>query len=55
MNFIPRQTHHMDTTLTLLFSPIVLAFVIGALPVLVSILVVRGLSRLIGRHSHTTQ
>jgi hypothetical protein len=55
MNFIPQQTHHMDTALTVLFSPIVLAFVIGALPVLVPILMVRGLSRLIGGHSHTTQ
>lgn len=55
MNNITQQTDHMDTVLTLLFSPIVLAFVIGALPVLVPILVVRGLSRLIGGHSHTTE
>ncbi len=54
MNLIPSQNPHMDTALTLLFSPIVLAFVVGALPVLVPILVVRGLSRLIGRQSHTT-
>lgn len=54
MNIIPQQTRHMDTALTLLFFPIVLAFVVGALPVLVPILVVRGLARLFGRHSHTT-
>jgi hypothetical protein len=44
----------METALTLLFFPIVLAFLVGALPVLVPILVVRRLSRLIGGHSHTT-
>jgi hypothetical protein len=54
MNIIPQQTRHMDTALTLLFFPIVLAFVVGALPVLVPILVVRGLWRLIGGHSRTT-
>jgi hypothetical protein len=53
MNIIPQQTRHMDTALTLLFFPIVLAFVVGALPVLVPILVVRGLSRLIAGHTHT--
>ncbi len=54
MNDITQQKRHMDTALTLIFSPIVLAFVVGALPVLVPILVVRGLSRLIAGHSHTT-
>jgi hypothetical protein len=55
MNITAQQNSHMDNALTLLFSPIVLAFVIGALPVLVPILIVRGLSRLIGRHSHPNQ
>jgi hypothetical protein len=54
VNHIAQQTGHMDAALTVLFSPIILAFVVGALPVLVPFLIVRGLSRLNGRHSHPT-
>jgi hypothetical protein len=54
VNDIAQQKGDMDTVLMLLFSPIVLGFIVGALPVLVPILVVRGLSRLIRGHSHIT-
>jgi hypothetical protein len=47
------QNGHVDTALTLAFSPIVLGFIVGALPVLVPVLVVRGLSRLFGGGFHT--
>lgn len=54
VNNIAQQNRHMDAALTLIFSPIVLGFIVGALPVLVPILVVRGLSQLIGGHSPPT-
>lgn len=47
MNSIAQQ-NRQDAVVTLFFSPIVLGFVVGALPVLVPVLAVRGLSRLIG-------
>lgn len=48
MNRIAQQKGFIDTAMTVTFSPIILAFIIGALPVLVPVLIVRGLSRLIG-------
>jgi len=43
-NFI-KQKGFMGTALTLAFSPIVLGFLIGALPVLIPVLIFRGLSK----------
>jgi hypothetical protein len=48
MNDIQRQKGFLDTALSVTFSPIILGFLIGALPVLVPMLVVRGLSRMFG-------
>jgi hypothetical protein len=53
MSHITPKNGHIDTALAVTFSPIVLGFIIGALPVLVPILVIRGLSRLIGGHAHS--
>lgn len=52
MNIASPIGRNMDTPLTVIFFPIVIAFVVGALPVLVPLLLVRGLSRLIGGHPH---
>lgn len=48
MNDIERQKGFLDTALTVTFSPIILGFLIGALPVLVPMLIGRGLSRMFG-------
>jgi hypothetical protein len=48
MNVIARQKGFLDTALTVTFSPIILGFLVGALPILVPMLVVRGLSRMFG-------
>ncbi|MBI4997508.1 MAG: hypothetical protein HZC22_11550 [Rhodocyclales bacterium] len=45
---IGRQKGFLDTAMTVTFSPIILGFLIGALPVLVPMLVARGLSRMFG-------
>lgn len=52
MNKIAQQKGSIDTAMIVTFSPIILAFIIGALPVLVPLLVVRGLSRLVGGGFH---
>lgn len=49
----PQQDRHWRIAMTVISSPIVLAFLIGALPVLLPAYLARELSRLIGRHSHT--
>jgi hypothetical protein len=49
---ITRQKGFLDTALTVTFSPIILGFLIGALPVLVPLVVARGLSRLTGGRLH---
>jgi hypothetical protein len=48
MNDIKRQKGFLDTAMTVTFSPIILGFLVGALPILVPMLVVRGLSRVFG-------
>jgi hypothetical protein len=48
MNPSTRQKGFADTAMTLTFSPIILGFLIGALPVLVPVVIARGLSRLFG-------
>jgi hypothetical protein len=48
MNNITGQKGFLGTALTVTFSPVVLGFLIGALPILVPVLVVRGFSRLFG-------
>lgn len=49
---ITGQKGFLDTALTVTFSPVIIGFLIGALPVLVPLLVARGLSRLAGSHPH---
>jgi len=46
MDHISRQKGFLDTALSVTFSPIVIGFLIGALPVLVPMLIARGLSRM---------
>lgn len=48
MNDISGQKGFLDTALTVTFSPIILGFLIGALPILVPLFVARGLSRMFG-------
>jgi hypothetical protein len=48
MNDIKRQKGFLDTAVTVTFSPIILGFLVGALPVLVPLFVGRGLARLFG-------
>ena len=50
---IGRQKGFLDTAMTVTFSPIILGFLIGALPVLVPMLVARGLSRMFGGGLHS--
>jgi len=50
---IGRQKGFLDTAMTVTFSPIILGFVIGALPILVPMLVARGLSRVLGGGLHS--
>ncbi len=52
MDGISRQKGFVDAALTFAFSPIVIAFLVGALPILVPMLAVRGLSRLAGDNMH---
>ncbi|MBU1236509.1 MAG: hypothetical protein KJ634_10915 [Gammaproteobacteria bacterium] len=48
---IKRQKGFLDTAVTVMFSPIILAFLIGALPVLVPLMIGRGVSRMMsGAH-----
>ena len=48
------RTAAEDKALMLMFSPIVLAFTIGALPVLLPYLLVQRLARLVGGHARTS-
>ncbi len=48
MNHITRQKGFADTAMTLTFSPIIVGFLIGALPVLVPVVIARGFSRIFG-------
>lgn len=48
MNDNQRQKGFLDTALTVTFSPIILGFLIGALPILVPMFIARGLSRIFG-------
>lgn len=48
MNRITSQRGFLDTALTVTFSPIVIGFLIGALPILVPLLIGRGISRAMG-------
>lgn len=48
MNRIQPQKGFLGTALTVTFSPIILGFVIGALPVLIPMLIARGLSHMMG-------
>jgi hypothetical protein len=48
MNDIQRQKGYLDTALSVTFSPVILGFLIGALPVLVPMFIARGLSRMFG-------
>ena len=48
MNGISSQKGFLDTALTVTFSPIILGFLIGALPILVPLVVTRGLKRMLG-------
>jgi hypothetical protein len=43
-----QQKGFFDMAMTVAFSPVLLAFLVGALPVLVPILGYRGLTRLVG-------
>ena len=43
-----------DKALMVMFSPIVLAFTIGALPVVLPYLLVQRFSRLVSGHAHTS-
>lgn len=47
MSRIHQQKGFADTALTFAFSPVILGFLIGALPLLVPMLVVRGAARLV--------
>jgi hypothetical protein len=46
MNGLTAQKGFVDTAMTFAFSPIIAAFLVGALPVLLPMLAVRGMSRL---------
>lgn len=48
MNQIERQKGFLDTAMTVTFSPIIAGFLVGALPVLLPMLVIRGAARLFG-------
>ena len=48
------RTAAEDKALLLMFSPIVLAFVIGALPVILPYLLVQRLSRSVSGHAQTS-
>lgn len=48
MNDIQSQKGFLDTALSVTFSPIILGFLIGALPILVPMVIARGLARMFG-------
>lgn len=50
---IGSQKSILDTAMTVTFSPIILGFLVGALPILVPMLVARGLSRVFGGGLHS--
>ena len=54
MNEIAGQKGFLDTALMVTFSPIVIGFLIGALPILVPLLIGRGISRAISGRQHGT-
>lgn len=48
MNSISQQKGFLDTALTIAFAPVILGFLVGALPVLLPLLATRGFNRLRG-------
>lgn len=49
MNGISAQRGNLDAALTVTFSPVILGFLVGALPVLVPLLICKGIARILNR------
>jgi ascorbate-specific PTS system EIIC-type component UlaA len=47
MHNVIQQKGFIDAAMVLAFSPVILGFLIGALPVLIPVLIVRSLSRVL--------